>query len=62
MLPTRGDLERLEKWADKNLVKFKGKCEALPLGGTTLCWRRAQWWAVKMIEDHLSFEGKLRKP
>lgn len=60
MLPSRGDLERLEKWVDKNLMKFKGKCEALHLGGTTLCWRRA--WTLKMIEDHLSFEGKLRKP
>lgn len=62
MLPSRGDLERLEKWAGKNLMKFNGKCEALHLGGTTLCWGRAQWWAVKMIKDYLSYEGKLRKP
>ena len=27
------DLDRLEKWAEKNLVKFsKGKCQVLPMG------------------------------
>lgn len=26
------DLERLEKWAEKNLMKFKGKCRVLHPG------------------------------
>ena len=27
------DLERLQKWADRNLMKLsKGKCQVLPLG------------------------------
>lgn len=34
--PIRGDLVRLEEWAERSLVKLnKRKCNVLPLGGIT---------------------------
>lgn len=41
------DLERLEKWAERNLKKFNGKRTALPLG-----------WSHPLQQNRLETTGK----
>lgn len=43
------DLVRLEKWACRNLIKFKKANELLPLEGVTLCNRRD--WSQLVVKQ-----------
>lgn len=49
-----GDLKRLEKWADRYLMKLsKEKCKALPAPG--LCWWPADWKAASQRRTWVSW-------
>lgn len=51
---------RLEKWANKNLITFKGKCKVLCTGRNTpiyQCKLRVSWGQNRLAEKHLGILG-----
>lgn len=50
------DLKRLSKWANRNLMKFRGKCQVLPLGRNNAVhqyWLWTAWLESSLAEKHL---------